>query len=763
MTTRFFQNRLGSEYDNETVVDLLFPHREGWKSKDIEKAFLSQQFGSMARLQDWIPLHLLRKRPAMRILGRRPVFPFSRAAWIGLFALAPAFHAAAGDEPDLSYGRDMMIAAFEHEIGEISSQWFDGVETLADWQKRRIELRERFADMLGLRPEPDRTDMQVTVTGETGHELFTVQNLHFQSLPGLYVTANLYIPKNLNGPVPGVLYVCGHASRVIDGYSYGSKLAYHRHPAWYARHGMVSLIIDPLNNGEVRGNHRGTNRRDRWWWYNRGYTPAAIEAWNTIRALDYLESLDTVDPDRIGVTGRSGGGMYSWLLLALDDRVAVSTPTAGIADLYDHIVDGVIRGHCDCNYWNNFHRFDTTVMAALAAPRPVRLVNTDDDPIFPTAGIHRIDEQVRKFYALYGKEDRWDVFIGSGGHSDTSELHEATFPWMYRWLKDGKLGEIAPAEEYFEPEDLRVFAELPADERNTRIDREFLRPRTVFPLPRDRREWEEMVEDWMNDLAEKPFAGWPDEPVAAPQANIVFQTEIEGLDLTVFEFSPQEKITLRLWAVREKGAQPGGALVRVADEVGWNDWVALLRAAAPDDLENILGPGGKALPWPDPAPGAVTLLKDEIVGNDHMLFIVAPRGIGPTHFERAGNRGDTIRRSFPLLGQTRDGMRVWDVRRALGAIRGLPEIAATTVRVEAQNQMSTIVLYASLFDSPTEQIDVRRLPTNHDNGPYLLNIDHILNTPQLLAMARARTEVRLHETDPADWTWSDQALKRSRR
>ena len=139
-----------------------------------------------------------------------------------------------------------------------------------------------------------------------------VENLHFQSQPGLYVTGNLYRPKKIEGKLPAILYLCGHGGVKKDGVSYGNKVHYQHHGAWFARHGYVCLTIDSLQLGEIEGIHHGTYQYDMWWWLNRGYTPAGVEAWNCIRALDYLQSRADVDPEKLGVTGRSGGGAYSW-------------------------------------------------------------------------------------------------------------------------------------------------------------------------------------------------------------------------------------------------------------------------------------------------------------------------------------------------------------------------------------------------------------------------------------------------------------------
>src|SRR5207245_5995867 len=105
-----------------------------------------------------------------------------------------------------------------------------------------------------------------------------------------YVTANLYIPKLTSFPAPAVLYVCGHSPKVVGGVPYGCKVSYQHHPTWFAEHGYVCLILDTLELGEIPGVHHGTYRLNQWWWQTLGYTPAGIECWNAMHAIDYLRS-----------------------------------------------------------------------------------------------------------------------------------------------------------------------------------------------------------------------------------------------------------------------------------------------------------------------------------------------------------------------------------------------------------------------------------------------------------------------------------------
>src|SRR5262249_30630276 len=150
--------------------------------------------------------------------------------------------------------------------------------------------------------------LKATRTATAERDGVVIENLHFQSKPGLYVTANLYRPKEVKGNLPAILYVCGHSNMGRD----GNKSDYQGHGLWFARNGYVCLAVDPLQLGEVWGVHHGTYgrpwlhlakygikgkdvRENRWGWYSAGYTPAGVEAWNGVRGIDYLLTRPEVD------------------------------------------------------------------------------------------------------------------------------------------------------------------------------------------------------------------------------------------------------------------------------------------------------------------------------------------------------------------------------------------------------------------------------------------------------------------------------------
>jgi dienelactone hydrolase len=313
----------------------------------------------------------------------------------------------------------MLAEYFRAETARLREQCLVDVKTLDDWKAKREIYRRQLFEMFGLEPLPEKTDLKAVITGKVEHDEFVVEKIHFQSRPHLYVTANLYVPKNIDEPAPAILYVCGHGGVKKDGISYGNKVRYQHHGAWFARHGYVCLVFDTIQLGEIEGIHHGTYRYKMWWWNCRGYTPAGVEAWNCIRALDYLATRKEVDMDRVGVTGRSGGGAYSWWISAIDDRIKAAVPVAGITDLQNHVVDGCVEGHCDCMYIMNTYRWDYPLVAALMAPRALLISNTDKDTIFPLDGVTRVHEKVRNIYKLFGAEKNLGLHITEGPHKDT--------------------------------------------------------------------------------------------------------------------------------------------------------------------------------------------------------------------------------------------------------------------------------------------------------------------------------------------------------
>jgi dienelactone hydrolase len=374
---------------------------------------------------------------------------------------------------------------FEREVArlEANNEADLAAVTQANWDEKKTQWRVELFEMLGLSPLPVKTDLQTTVTGSLHHAGLTIQRLHYQSRPGLYVTANLYLPSGEPPEQgwPAVLYVCGHANIEDAGRKLGNKIGYQQHGLWFARHGVACLMIDTVQLGELHGEHHGTYKLGRWDWISRGYTPAGVEAWNAIRGIDLLESWPGIDGSRIGITGRSGGGAYSWYAAALDDRIKVAVPVAGITDLRNHVLDGCVEGHCDCMYMINYYGWDYSKLAALIAPRPLLLANSDSDSIFPLDGVIRTHRTLAKLYATLGASNNYGVLITPGPHKDTQELQVGAFRWLLRTLLGQETVVSDAALKELDPSELAVFErETPADERVAAVGNWFVQnPKTV--------------------------------------------------------------------------------------------------------------------------------------------------------------------------------------------------------------------------------------------------------------------------------------------
>ncbi|UCG49481.1 MAG: prolyl oligopeptidase family serine peptidase, partial [Phycisphaerales bacterium] len=521
--------------------------------------------------------------------------------------------------------------------------------------------------------------------------------------------------------------------------SYGNKARYQYHPAWFARHGYVCFIIDTLQLGEIEGIHHGTYRYKMWWWNCRGYTPAGAEAWNCIRALDYLQTRSEVDGEKIGITGRSGGGAYSWWTAALDDRIKAAVPVAGITDLQNHVVDGCVEGHCDCMYIVNTYRWDYPLVAALVAPRPLLISNSDKDTIFPLDGVIRVHEKVRQIYRLYDAEKNLGLNITEGPHRDTQELRVHAFVWFNRFLKGENPLIDKPAVPFFKPEQLRVFSELPADQRNTEIHESFVPAALQLAVPESTEEWTKQTRVWMKALREKSFRGWPSKSQASPlEVKLAFSVEREGIRFSAYDFTSQPHVRLRLYVLGpEDGGKFQSAALSVLDKHLWPKFLAAMSVAFAKELADQKPA--------EPDSSTFGRIRKTINSEHRAVAFFGPRGIGPSAWNPDERKQTQIRRRFMLLGQTADGMRVWDVRRAIQALRSIDQFGEAPLTLQGQDKTAGIALYAALFEDAIQTLNLWHPPHSHRQGPIFLNVLRYLDIPQAVAMAAEHTEVRLYQ------------------
>jgi hypothetical protein len=294
---------------------------------------------------------------------------------------------------------------------------------------------------------PERTPLNVSIFGEIKHPDYIVSKVYFESLPGFFVTGNLYRPVG-DGPFPAILSPHGH-------WAYGrlenSVVASVPGRAInLARQGFVVFTHDMIGyNDSQQLEHRtfGGSREKLW-----GLSMAGLQLWNGIRALDFLESLPYVQRNAIGATGASGGGTQVFLLAAVDERVAVAAPV--------NMISLMMQGGCLCENQPGL-RLDTNnvEIAATIAPRPLLMVSATGDWTKNT--MQQEYPAVRALYALRGAADRVHGVQFDYPHNYNRDSREAVYAWMARWLKNAP-ADIKVEEKAFTPDplpDLLVFHE----------------------------------------------------------------------------------------------------------------------------------------------------------------------------------------------------------------------------------------------------------------------------------------------------------------
>jgi len=610
-------------------------------------------------------------------------------------------------QPDRSSPGDEMIQRYlQKQTTKLSARFTDDIASRAAWEAKRQQYVEEYLYMLGLWPRPEKTPLHATITGTLQGDGYVVDMIHYQSRPQLYVTGNLYRPAVVKQgeKLPAVYYVCGHSNRGRD----GNKVAYQSHGIWFARHGYMCLVVDSLQLGEIAAFHHGTYNLQRWWWHSRGYTPAGVEAWNGVRGIDYLISRPDVDPQRIAVTGISGGGAATYWVTAADDRVKVAVPVSGMADLESYVSNRVINGHCDCMFLYNTFQWPWTRIAGLIAPRPLLFVNSDKDDIFPMDANERVVNCLERLYSLYGAGDRVAAVVSVGGHAYRQDIRQAAYRFINSHLKadarevtDGEVDLVSeggrPGPYPIPPQKLRVFptdADLPNDQLNTTIDQRFV-PMAQVAAPEAGR-FDAWKVPLLAELRRVSFAYFP--------ASIPAAKKLRDVDGTAEQFQSEEEIEFRLRLASAKiadGAKSALLVVLNEDEAGTTpQWVEKVAAA------------------------------------DQAVVFCEPRGIGATKWTRK-NPPNYVERSHALLGRTVDAGRVWDV---IAAARYLSGRTKLPVHVAGSGAASVIAAYAAILDEQVAAATLMAPPTTHmDNtAPQFLNVLRACDIPDALGLIAPR-------------------------
>ena len=304
--------------------------------------------------------------------------------------------------------------------------------------RRQAEVRQRVLQLIGGLPDY-RGPLNATVTRTTKRDGFSIDHVLFESLPGYYVTGNLYRPEG-PGPHPAVLMSMGHWD---SGKAAGQLLSSN-----LARKGFVVLAYDPVGQGERQQAYDARVGRSLIGGATEqhftngaaailmGQSVARYFIHDGMRAIDYLVSRSEVDPERIGVTGCSGGGTQTTYIAALDQRVKVAA-IACYMNSFRTLFSGSIGDSEQSVPGFLSAGLDQTDYVELFAPKPWLIASTEND-FFTPAGARQVFEEAQRWYKLHDVPERVTWIVGPGGHGTPLQVREAIYEWMLRWLRDGR-------------------------------------------------------------------------------------------------------------------------------------------------------------------------------------------------------------------------------------------------------------------------------------------------------------------------------------
>ena len=305
-----------------------------------------------------------------------------------------------------------------------------GLKNKADAEAYVREVRERIQKCFGPFPAT-RSPLNARVTKTVERDAYRIENVIFESRPGFFVTANLYLPKGETKRRPGVVGTCGHSSEGKGGEAYQSFAQ------GLARLGYVVLIYDPLGQGERgmyftpegRLTYPGTTNQHNMAGNQQvlvGDFLGSWRAWDGMRALDYLLTRAEVDPAQVGVTGNSGGGTMTTWLCGVESRWSMAAPSCFVTTWRRNYENELPQDSEQCPPRSLALGLDMDDYLAALAPKPVIILAKEKD-FFDVRGARESYERLQRLYRLLGAEDRVGYFAGPTEHGYSIENREAMY------------------------------------------------------------------------------------------------------------------------------------------------------------------------------------------------------------------------------------------------------------------------------------------------------------------------------------------------
>lgn len=559
----------------------------------------------------------------------------------------------------------------------------DAIQTSEDLKARQAYIREKFLEGIGGLPSSD-SPLNPQIMGLVEEPGMRIEKVVFESRLGAYVTANLYLPTKIKTPSAAVLFFCGHHQQAKH------QPEYQRVCRHLAAAGLIVLAQDPIGQGErfsyfdpnsgrttvgigtTEHDHAGTQC------FALGDSLARYFLHDAIRGIDYLCSRPEVDPKRIGVTGNSGGGTQTCMMMMAEPRIAAAAPGTFLMNRETYMLAGGAQD--GEQIWPGFTGagLDHEDILIAMAPRPVRALAVQWD-FFPIEGTRRTVERCKRFWEMLGNADGLDLVEDASRHCYTDGLARASAAFFSHHLLGQK-------------------AEVDSDAIQT------LPPEQLWCTPKGQ------VRDWK------------------PEARFVYEENQDRLRLFQ-ENAPSEKAALD-W-LREKVLGPREKCdlnpryvdlenfqnLHVTAAIWWSQEGIFNHAYLLRRLED----GGKTLPvtlalWPD---GTSNLRPQwEWIAAEcdkgRAVLVFEPTGVGgllpkPLNIYPPQGRYGVLQKlsdDLCFLGDSLAAIRVWDLLRVLDMLEEWPDITSEDLRVYAADRQAVYARLAAALEPRLANLEV---------------------------------------------------------
>jgi hypothetical protein len=574
------------------------------------------------------------------------------------------------------------------------------IRTVTEFEAHRERVRQSFFAAIGGLPE-ERTPLRAEVMGQIDRGAFTIEKLIYQSVPEFYVTSSLYQPKEREARAPAVLFVCGHSEA---GKAYPK---YQAVCADLAANGFIVLAMDPPGQGErfqywepetgrrIVGGCTTEHTHAGLPFVLQGASVARVFIWDAMRGIDYLVSRPDVDPDRIAVTGNSGGGTQTSLLMVAEPRLAAAAPCTFIMTLESYLKTGQSQDSEQIVRNAFVHGPDHDDYLTCMAPKPV-LVGAVAYDFFPIEGAHEAVERARRIYALYGAEEKVDIAVTPSRHEYAPALRQATVNWFRRYLQgrapDFRTGEpeTLPEEALYCTPGGQVLGWKPESRTVFHLGKELHgregeAARFAALSPEQRRV--SVVEALGLDGGSPASSSLAEARVRPIHARIIAETVVDGYPVEKLFFFSEPDIVVTGVLTHPRGAAPATGTEVLLLERG--------TAAIPDErarIEAILRQGKRVLVFDPRGIGAV---------ETRALNGAAGRDLHPTE-HRLGC--DAM-----MAGISTVGLRVLDVLRAYDYLAQRPDTGAGPISIAGVGWSAILAALAGALETGWAAVRVERM------------------------------------------------------